>query len=113
MACSACLSTPPDTAGVTRNLERTHTLFDRIHDYLRICRCRICHQPYLEHFHDEIDWKDGNDRMWSTFSALSEEEHAMFARMTSDDAWKFGYFTWILTRPRLVIGPDCRPRWIH
>jgi hypothetical protein len=34
----------------------------------------LCQQAFLRSFDEEVDWEDGNDRMWSIFIAWTEAE---------------------------------------
>ena len=49
------------------------TLFQESHHARYILKCRCCGTRYLKEFHEEIDWKDGDDPTWNTYFPIQSE----------------------------------------
>ncbi len=75
MGCEVCNATPDDGA-VRADLpfEVVRRLHHSSHSGFYLCKCVNCGQPYLEQFHEIVDWKDGDDDIWVRWEPLTAGE---------------------------------------
>ena len=77
---------------------------------LRPPACCHCQQVFLQSFDEEVDWEDGNDRIWSIYIALTDAEVDSIKALP-DDEYARGLHNETLHRlgvsnPSIVKGPD-------
>jgi phage terminase large subunit GpA-like protein len=58
----------PSTTLIEAFLEESHR-----HERLVICRCG---QRWFDRFHEDVDWRDGDDEMYSWLTPLTESQAA-------------------------------------
>lgn len=62
----ATLALPMDAA-----FELAETLCEESHWWRYVLVCRTCGQHYLFEFHEEVDWSQGNDAMYTTYAPVT------------------------------------------
>lgn len=53
--------------------ERLLTLLEESHRHERLLRC-ACGQHWFDRFHEDMDWRDGDDQMHNWYSRLTEDD---------------------------------------
>jgi hypothetical protein len=96
-------------------LEGVRSLFDASHEGYSLYRCKQCGQPYLEQFHEIIDWSGGNDDIWIRWIPLTPEEVAevdrLFPAETANAANVHVLTSLMHRRRRLTCHPDGKFFW--
>jgi hypothetical protein len=106
MACEKCFRVPPSLD----DLALIRELFSSSHLDYALMRCCHCQQVFLQSFDEEVDWEDGNDRIWSIYIALTDAEvnsikalpdHECARGLHNETLHRLG-----VSNPSIVKGPD-------
>jgi hypothetical protein len=96
-------------------LEAVRSLFAESHEGYALYRCKRCGQPYLEQFHEILDWSEGDDDIWIRWMALTPEELAEVNRLfpveTADAGNVHVLASLMHRRRRLTRHPDGGYSW--
>lgn len=70
--CPYCRAIPCESDDFS--LQELRTLYDSSHSSFTLFQCKHCGQPYLEQFHEIIDWSEGDDDIWMRWMPLTRTE---------------------------------------
>jgi phage terminase large subunit GpA-like protein len=86
--------------------ERVETYVESSHFDRGLLKCPECGQLYYYEFYEVIDWKEGNDQMYSTYIPI-EYDKALI-----EDLNKRSPLELLAITPRLQWDPDGSIKWI-
>ena len=77
------------------NFETVEFISEDIHDIRKVLNCKHCKHLYFYEFHDEIDWVNGHDPLYTTYIPVKTEEEIQKLKETD-------YFSILKFYPRIV-----------
>ncbi len=85
----------PERIGLGRPFECVETLADESHLSRSVLKCLECGHLYFYEFYEIVDWKDGNDRQYSSYFPVDAPEQ--IAALNASSVFEIHRFT-----PRLI-----------
>lgn len=86
--------------------ERVETYTESSHFDRGLLKCPECGQLYYWEFYEEIDWDEGNDKMYSTYIPIDYDKTLI------EELNKKSSLELLTITPRLQWDPDGSIKWI-
>ena len=88
------------------DFETIKTYWDSSHFWRLLRKCKQCGQLYIDDTVEFVDWKDGNDEIYTMFIPVSEKE------LEKNDFSKLSSIELFMFSPRILWDKDGSKKWI-